>query len=116
MAGNEYLGHLKQLWDIFFAIKMNAFRQHARKKVKSKRTKRTMESVCIILPRVFTGGKIRQNLGTNAGFISKNRIWRTFLSRPYKLRITNCHDLFKTESDVSSNTVNIGIKRLSTML
>ena len=63
-----------------------------------------------------TGGKIRENLGTNAGCIAKNTIWRTFLSRCYKLRITNWHDLFKTESDVYSNTVNIDIKRLSTML
>ena len=60
--------------------------------------------------------EIRQNLGTNAGCMAKNTIWRTFLSRPYKLRITNLHDLFKTESDVYSNTVNIDIEGLSTML
>ena len=52
-----------------------------------------------------TGGKIRQNLGRNAGCMAKNTIWRTFLSKPYKLRITNLHGLFKTESDVYSSTV-----------
>lgn len=39
------------------------------------------------------------------GMHAKNTIWRTFLSKPYKLRITNLHGLFKTESDVYSSTV-----------
>ena len=81
-----------------------------------KQIKRIEETLTGYWALIVTGGKIRQNLGTNAGRTAKNTIWRTFLSRPYKLRMTNLHDLFKTESDVYSNTVNIGMKRLSTML